>query len=244
MLRIQPIRYGVNLSGADPYAANVVSLLHFNGTDGSTTFTDVLGKTWTANGNAQIDTAQSKFGPSSLLLTGGTGHRAETPHSADFDFSAGVDYTLECFFRPNAAQDGSALITTSRNGAGAVHFALAFCNGTVGSASGNRLFFGFYTGAAWVGCVNPTELTNGQWYHLAATRRGTRYSLWVDGVETAFIISATANPTFLRPVYIGSRWESTVLKSANGWIDELRITKGVARYTSNFTPPSAEFPNP
>ena len=46
------------------------SLLHFNGSDGSTTITDESGKTWTAYDNAQIDTAQSKFGGASMLLDG------------------------------------------------------------------------------------------------------------------------------------------------------------------------------
>jgi hypothetical protein len=228
----------------DPYAANVVSLLHFDGSDGSQGFFDISGKTWSYAGFAQLDTAQSRFGGSSLWLQSGRlGTRAQTPHSTDFDFGAGVDYTLECFFRSSSAQVGSAIITTAKSGSGAVHFALGFCDGTVGSTGGNRLFFGFYTGSAWVGCVNPTELTNNQWYHIAATRSGTRYSLWVDGVEVAFIVSATANPTASQPVYIGNRWEST-FRSVNGWIDEVRVTKGVARYTSNFTPPTAAFPNP
>ena len=57
--------------GTDPNFSSVTSLLHFDGVDASTTFTDVKGKTWTASGSAQLDTAQAKWGPSSLLLGSG-----------------------------------------------------------------------------------------------------------------------------------------------------------------------------
>lgn len=226
------------------YSANVISLLHLNGVNGSSVFTDETGRVWFKQGSASIGTAESKFGGASLSIGGGTTNNIATDDTADFDFSSGIDYTIECFFRPNANQDGSAIITTDRSGSGAVHFAIGFCNGTVGSATGNQLFFGFFTGSTWIGCVNPSTLTNGQWYHIAATRRGTRYSLWVDGAEVAFVNSSASNPTRGTRVSIGRRWELTLAKSVNGWIDEVRVTKGVARYTGTFTPPTAEFPNP
>jgi hypothetical protein len=64
------------------------SLLHFDGDNASTTFLDESGKTWTRYGDAQISTAQNKFGPSSGLFDG-TGDYITTPQNADFDFGDG-----------------------------------------------------------------------------------------------------------------------------------------------------------
>jgi hypothetical protein len=70
----------------DPSFASVSALLHFDGSDGSTTFTDVTGTIWTANGNAQIDTAQSVFGGASGLFDG-TGDFITTPDATKFSLS-------------------------------------------------------------------------------------------------------------------------------------------------------------
>lgn len=225
----------------DPYWANVVSLLHFDGTDGSTTFTDQTGKTWTGTTGIAIDTDQSRFGGASLYVPGGNGDVITTPSSADFDFSSMADYTIELFFRPVGDQNGSALVTTARNASGAVHFALGFCNGTLGSSTGNLPFFGFYTGSAWVGIAAPSALADSSWSHIAATREGNVYRLFINGVQQASTTSATANPTQNAAILIGRRWELSLNKRVAGHIDELRITKGVARYTTNFTPPTAAF---
>ena len=84
-----------------------VALLHFNGADASTTFIDESGKTWTASGNAQIDTAQSKFGGASGLFDG-TGDSITTPDHADFDVGSG-DFTVDFWMRQNTAWTGGVL---------------------------------------------------------------------------------------------------------------------------------------
>ena len=83
----------------DPYWANVVLLLHMDGTDGSTTFTDSssYARAMTAAGNAQIDTAEFKFGTASGLFDG-TGDSVQTPNGADFQFLG--DFTVEAWVRP------------------------------------------------------------------------------------------------------------------------------------------------
>ncbi|MGQ3180207.1 MAG: hypothetical protein ACT6SC_21675, partial [Blastomonas fulva] len=91
---LNPFRFG--LPGGDPYFGNVVSLLHFNGTSGSTTFTDQKGRAWTGFGNAQITTAGSVFGGGALALDG-NGDWIETATSTDFVFAG--DFTIECWLR-------------------------------------------------------------------------------------------------------------------------------------------------
>lgn len=91
------LRRAMMAGGGDPYWANVVSLLHMDGANGSTTFTDQKGKTWTPNGNVQISTAQSVFGGSSAAFDGVNDSLSIASH-ADFGFGTG-DWTVECFVR-------------------------------------------------------------------------------------------------------------------------------------------------
>src|SRR5512140_3292044 len=76
-----------------------VSLLHMNGSDGSTVFWDESARLWTAAGNARIDTAQSKFGGASALFAG-TGGYINTADSADWDTGPG-DFTVDLWVRWN-----------------------------------------------------------------------------------------------------------------------------------------------
>lgn len=226
--------------GSDPYWANVVSLLHFNGTDGSTTFTDETGKTWTAYGDAQIDTAQSKFGGASGLFDGSS-DRVETGDHSDFNFGSG-DFTVECWFR--------------ESGAGAIrqivgqHTTQSTTNSSFLILSDNRqLGVGVGLGGSFTSIIN----TDGQhsldtWIHVAMVRDGTTLRLFVDGSQkNSTNISTTAVNDSTRPVTIGVVMANSGPDPGNyyynGYVDELRITKGVARYTSNFTPPSAPFPD-
>lgn len=217
----------------DPYWANVVSLLHFDGADASTTFTDQTGKTWTANGNAQIDTAQSKFGGASGLFDG-SGDYVTTPDSADWDFGTG-DFTVECFARFNSHTSIMTLISN-------------YNDSTVGWSFQRRSdtnTFRFGHGDAALSDVAWTP-TDGVWYHMAVCRQGTNLRHFVDGVQTGSTVTNSTNISGSpAPLAIGSLKNSggSYIQNYNGWLEEVRITKGTARYTSNFTPPAAAFPD-
>lgn len=226
--------YGGAGGGGDPNFASVVSLLHFDGTNGSTTFTDVKGKTWTANGNAQITTAQSKFGGASGSFDG-TGDYIITPNTTDFDFGTG-NFTAEAWVRLNV-NNSLGYIFSRGNGAGTNGgFAMAV------NATGKLMLV--HQGIAFQ-TAGATTLATGQWYHLAICRSGTNVRLFVDGTQDA---SATNSTNYTAsgstPTTIGSNFDRNVANQfLNGFIDDLRITKGVARYTANFTPPTAPFPD-
>src|SRR5690606_11367203 len=85
----------------DPHWANVVSLLHFDGSNSSTTITDETGTSWTAYDGAAISTAQSVFGGASAFLDGGSDTIRHTSDQPDFDFGSG-DFTIECRIRPSS----------------------------------------------------------------------------------------------------------------------------------------------
>ena len=221
------------VSESDPHWSNVVLLAHCNGTDGSTTIVDSTGRhSLTAQGNAQLDTAQSKYGTASLLLDG-TGDYVSTGDSADWDFGTG-DFTIELWVRFNSigsAQTFFSNYTGTSQGMG-------FQYRTDGTS---RLNF-FTSGDSPTFAFN-TSLSTGQWYHIALSRNGTNLRAFVDGTQVGSTLTCSENITDAASVlfFIGSLNGS--VQFVNGWLDDLRITKGVGRYTANFTAPTAQFPD-
>jgi hypothetical protein len=121
-------------------------LLHMDGSNGSTTFTDSSSNalTVTANGNAQISTAQSKFGGASAAFDG-DGDFLSIASNVAFAFGAAA-FTIECWAYQSATPNGTGLISEEYTGpSDAVTFAIGFCDGTVGAQTGSRPFFGIYT---------------------------------------------------------------------------------------------------
>lgn len=223
------------VAGGDPDYADVTLLMHFDGTNGSTTFTDQKGHTFTAGGNAQLDTAEKEFGTASLLLDG-TGDYISTPDSADFDFGSG-DFTIEFWANPaSLASDG-----------GVISKRPPLANGWAIEIRA--------TGAVWLranigGIYSDTQvvtgtgvITAGTWYYVALVRSGTSWYIFVDGVVqgTATISGTLENSA--NALAMGRSAYSTDENPFNGNIDEMRITKGVARYTSGFSTPVAPFPD-
>lgn len=209
----------------DPDFANVASLLHFDGADGSTTFTDVKGKTWTATGSAQLDTDQARFGPSSLKI--GLGDSIETAGASDFAFGTG-DFTIEFFARRR--------VTGSTN----VDWVTWGPNWDIYSSTDGSILV--WNGSANLITSAAGVITVGNWHHVAVTRSSGTVRLFVDGVQRGGNSTGnTVNFTSTQPFYLG--FYPPNLRRLDGWIDEFRVTNSVARYTANFTPPSAPFPD-
>jgi hypothetical protein len=230
-MMIQPGRFGIG--GGDPDFASVVLLMHFNGTDASTTFTEVKGKTMTASGNAQIDTDQSKFGGASGQFDG-TGDFVSTGDSADWHFST-VPFTVELFVRHTGKNDTTAYVGQWQDG---WYFY---------TEGGQLKFRARATNDDLLDIVYSWTPTLGQWYHVCAERNSSnRMRLYVDGVMVA-----NTNTVFNRDLQNSAngltigRIPGFSDYDFNGHIDEMRITKGVARYNSDsgFSVPTAPFPD-
>lgn len=200
-------------------------LLHFNGTNGSTTFTDASGSAHsvTANGSAQISTAQSKFSGASGVFDGSS--YLTIPSSTDFDLGTG-DFTIDFWARFNGSPGAQVFVDRGNGQAFAVRRGgdgvLKFEN------AGNEI------GVSW----SPNA---SQWYHIAVTRAGSTVRVFVDGAQVASGTNSN-NITGTQSLYVGQfqSWGNPF----NGWMDELRISKGIARWTSNFTPPASEYSSP
>lgn len=218
----------------DPYFANVTSLLHFDGADGSTTITDNIGNVWTVNGNAQIDTAQSKFGGASMLLDG-TGDWINSGSAAAFGFGAG-DFTIEGWFRPSSLAAANICLLDTRTGAneGIAIYAS-------GSAVGNT--FSAYSNAGPIGGGDVDVFIVNTWSHFAVVRQGTTVRGYLDGVQ-AFNGTDARTYASASTCVIGDNYLAPSQPAA-GWLDDFRITKGVCRYPdgTTFTVPAAPFPD-
>jgi hypothetical protein len=222
-------------TAGDPYWENVVALLKFDGSDTSTTMTDSTGKrTWTARGNAQLDTAQFKFGTASLLLDG-TGDYIDTPNSTDFQVGS-QNFTYEAWVRINSTGKIHTVFN-KRDASSAEEHSFAI------DASQHISATLFNSGSAIGGsAVGTTTLSTGVWYHVAYVRNGTSLMCFLDGnLEATQAVSTTAATTNTEVMKIGRDGFNTA-RDFDGWIDSVRITKGVARYTSSFTAPTDEWP--
>jgi hypothetical protein len=220
----------------DPYFNNVTLLLHCDGTDGSTTFTDVKGHTITPSGNAQIDTTQSKFGGASALFDG-TGDYLSVTDSVDWALGSG-DWTIECWVRLAATETAQELITQRQDSVNLTDFWLFRVE------SDNTIRFYDKSSNSVVTDVRSTStLSSGQWYHVAAVRASGSVSLYVGGVKSANVTTnlTSAYSDKVHPLYVATGSAGTSL--LQGHLDDIRITKGIARYTTDFTPPTLAFPD-
>lgn len=210
-------------------------LLHFNGSDASTTFTDEAGRTWTAHGNAQLDTAQYKFSIASGLFDG-FGDYIDTPDSDDFALSNG-DFTIDFWVKRNAYNAYHMICGQNDSAASAatISFVIYFTNT-------NKIEAYIVTGTTYKTVTGTTAITDSNWHHVALVRYGSALRLYIDGTQEGGDISVsgvTVNNS-ANKLSIGRAGEYNS-QYFNGWIDEFRFTPGLARWTSNFTPPTAEY---
>jgi alkaline phosphatase len=214
----------------DPNFANVTILLHFDGTNNSTSIVDSSSgaRSVTANGDAKISTAQSKFGESSLLLLGNSDYLTSSANSV-FAFGTGA-FTIEAFIKMTNFSNQFNTVVGTRSEPSNSTSAWGLSVLSSGALS-------FYTNGALSSA--GSRFSAGTWYHVAAVRQSTTLTLYIDGTSVA---SGSNSMNFTNAgLYVGSVGPNN--EFFNGNIDELRLTKGVARYTANFTPPTAPFPD-
>lgn len=209
---------------SDPDFSSVVLLLHMDGADQSDTFTDSSTSAKSATAEAAvIATAQSKFGGASGYFDGISSLAFAS--SADFAYGTG-DFAIEFFVRFESLDGVQGLICSDAVDSLDIQF-----RGDV-SELGLGAFEQFQASFAWSPSVDV-------WYHVAVTRSGGTVRAFVDGsligTESSTLTSLEATSA---NCLIG-----TGDGFFTGWLDEVRITKGVARYTAGFTAPTAPFPN-
>jgi hypothetical protein len=218
----------------DVYFPQTELLLPFDGANGATTTSDLSDNNHsvTFGGTAQISTADKKIGESSLLLDGNSDY-VSLPASSHFDFGTG-DFTVECWVKTSNYSSNS-------NSRRIFHF------GSGNGADDLQLIFTDVYGEIYTSNVRISgtiALANGNWNHVAVTRVGVNspgVKLYVNGVQSGSTWATTAD------FGGGGDYGLTIGKMYNaaghfdGYIDAFRVTKGMTRYTSNFTPPTTAY---
>jgi hypothetical protein len=218
----------------DPYFSSVTVLINANtGANGSTTFYDSSsnGRTVTNNvgsSSVTVSTANVRYGSGSI--TTGTGYLTMTPTSTT-TIGLSNNFTIEFWFLPNGVQGSWVGFCGNYMDAG-YGSRSSWAIGYDGNGTGISCSCAFGTSAgSYVGTSTAT-VTNNVWHHLAFVRSGSVFTMYIDGISISSFTDSRAIYDGGSNLEIGSYIQGGY--RFNGWMDDFRITKGVARYTAAF----------
>ena len=212
-------------------------LLHADGANNSTTFTDssLNAVTVTPSGTAKISTAQSKFGGSSMLFDGTGSCKISAPASGLFDVGAG-DFTISCWVRPTSFSAWQYICGRSNSSGTTYCLALyIYTDGKLGFAADN-------SGGRWVNCA--TVLSINTWYHVEVCRVGNTIRVFLNGVQDgSFSITGAVADYSAGKFVIGNlgEYSDSGGHPCYGYIDEFLFLKGTGLHSNTFTPPTASY---
>ena len=220
---------------ADPYFSSVVLLCHADGADGVGTPTNVVqalgrGEIMSGAGGMQFDTDQALFGPSSMLIGNNVTQYVKSDSHADYAFGTG-DFTIEFALRTAtlAADIVFDMRPASTNGAYAA----------LSMSSGGDLYY--YVSSA-IRITGTAVLTTNTWQRVAVSRVSGTTRMFVDGTQVGSSWTDSTNYAQSRIVFGASSY-TLGNDPYNGWVDEMRITKGVGRYAGSYTVDASAFPD-
>jgi hypothetical protein len=219
----------------DQNISNVLFLMNADGPNASVILSDSsqYNNPIIISGNAELRTDFKKFGSSSLYIFGGAASISSL--SSDWNYGTG-DFTIECWIYPTAGAGASRNIlskftTLSSN----LDFLLEIdsANGNLKFSAGNN---------ATISILSNATIPLNTWTNIAISR--------VSGVTRMFIDGVVQSSTHTGSVSINNSTTTlTIGKSSintnsfSGYIDEIRITRNVGRYSSSFTPYNGRFSN-
>ena len=179
-------------------------------------------------GNAQISTAQSKWGGASIAFDG-TGDYLSSQNVLTANFGSGP-FTAELWIYFNNASGTQYALSNYQNSS---------IGWGLGISSGN---FAFWATGDTPDISTSTPAATGTWYHLAVSGQSGAIRLFLNGTQIGSTFTGTPSLDSTLPLRVGDGQGAASPLPLNGYIDDLRITKGVARYTASFTAPTAAFP--
>lgn len=230
---LNPYRFG------DPRFANVVSLLHFDGANASTTFTCQKGITYTPSGNVQITTAESLYGGASGQFDGNNDYLSAS--NAALALGSG-DFCIEIACRKagnGASGNNSDLILLDwRSAEPQQQMLIGVTGSTNGTIGGNRAFV--YLNGSY---VIHSAIATLAFQRICVERVGSTITLYAEG-SSAGTTSNSSNFSS-SSLTLGGRFAAVSgdRRSFNGQIDEFRLTVGAYRYNGNYTVASSPFPD-
>lgn len=213
------------MAGIDSYTK---LLLHLNNDviDSETTPKTV------SNSGVTFDNSIYKFGYSGVF--NGSGYLT-VPASSDWGFGTG-DFTIDFWVYFNNTNQYACMISPYDSGSSRFNIDIGSTNSLNFKASDSGTVIADFK-------TPNNSITTGQWYHVAYVRNGANHYIFINGISQSLTYLTTPNistnyPTVSNVLYIGRQQYGY---NFNGYMDELRISKGTARWTNNFTPESSEY---
>ena len=176
--------------------------------------------------DVKLSTAKAKFGDTSMLFDGSG--KAYIESSNVVNFGSG-DFTVE-FFMNITTGGAEEVVFDARNPSQGAYFDLEL-------DTSNRLNYYVLNGIR----ITSSALSTNTWYHVAVCRSGTSTKMFIDGTQAGSTYSDSTVYLSTNRVVLGG-YSNSATYDFDGYLDEIRVSK-TARYTSNFTPPTAAFAN-
>jgi hypothetical protein len=186
-------------------------------------------------GNAQISTTQSKFGGSSMSFDGTGDYLVPSAPNSNLNLVLGTgNFTIEFWVYFNSGLGSDIVLYDSRP---------LTTNGVYPTLYVNSSSQLSYVVSGTDQITSGSAFSATTWYHVALCRSSTSTKMFINGTQvgSTYIDSNNYLNPARRPVIAINGYNETAAP-LNGYMDDLRVTKGYARYTSNFTPPTAALP--
>jgi hypothetical protein len=192
-------------------------------------------------GGAQLSTAVSKFGGSSMYFDG-TGDYLYSAPNINQVMSSG-DFTIELWYYPITHTNDFPAVIGNYNATWTANKWILHAPQTLNK-------YGFWVNNYSVVAsmlTSTSNVTDGAWVHIAITRSGNTWRMFINGIVESTVTSSVAldggTVASIEGLYIGANfYAGGGGRYINAYIDDLRITKGYARYTTNFNAPTTAFP--
>jgi hypothetical protein len=233
-------RYFIQLGASEVRGEGIDSytklLMHFDGINGSSQFVDSCGNQVSTIGGAQISTSQYKFGGSSGYLNSSS--YLSIKDSQNLDISTG-NFTIDYWIYPTSNSYGCIMQTYLDQDGSKRAPIFGYMD------NGRMLLFLTSNGLNWdiADGVSMGSVENNMWIHYAVARNGNNFYTFKNGILQSAFINSSALSHNTGDMIVG-KYLNYPCRSYDyfyGYIDELRISKGIARWTSNFTPPSSPY---
>lgn len=223
------------------YRAEPVLLMHCEGADEGTTFTDnsPVGHTLVAAGSAKTDDAEKYFGSTSANFSTGS---CLISGGASYEWTLATDYTVDLFVKHTATADVQTYVLAydSDN----THSWRIYKDGS------HQLKFAVMDNATPVVSLNSTATLDTNWHHVAICKVGIIYGLYIDGTQVAYSSDVSTLSLAVganTKIYLGANYN---IEEMNGWLDEIRICKTnafkadpVAGLTNTIQVPNTAYPS-
>jgi len=232
------VTYSSNFTPPTAPLSSTGAELHIKGTDAS-----IIDKSQSTNlklvGNTTGSTTQAKFSNTKSMYFDGSGDYALISKDTANINTLDKDFTIEFWLYDSSPTTWKYIAVKADNTGNTSASEISFGTGQFTAQTDGKLYYTNTLGA-YLAYTN-SALSANTWYHIAVVRNNNVFTMYLDGVaQTATTTNSGSVAVINEDLVLGGhQYQVSTLSNLNGYIQDFRITKGLARYTANFTPPTA-----